>query len=146
MSRIVPEFTDEQRIQLVSEARALLGREFRHQGRRESAMDCIGLVAICVSKVLGYEVKARTDYGRLPAQRKLEEGLTDHFGPSLGLIPSPGDVVSMEWYLEPNHVGIVSPHPEYGVGIIHCYLNSKRVIEHGMDRLWRSRITGVYRP
>lgn len=153
MSRILPEFTDEQRIAFVANARTMLGRPFRHQGRTLAGMDCIGFLGLCVARTLGIGLKPRSDYGRLPAQQKLERELTAHLGVplALGALPrefalQPAQVVTCTWYENPSHVAIVVPHPDYGVGLIHSYLNAQKVVEHGVDAVWRSRIIGVWQP
>lgn len=156
MDRIIPPLSDDEKAQVIAAARALLtvvnGRAvpFRHQGRTLRGIDCIGVLAAAFG-VLGYPIEDRTDYGRLPADRKLSASLELHFGPPVqrGPVPAdvlqPCDVVAMAWGSENTHVGLVVPHP-HGVGLVHAYLSAQRVIEHRIDDLWRSRITEVYRP
>lgn len=153
MTRIVPAFTDEQKAAFIAAARTMLGRPFRHQGRTLDGMDCIGFLGLSVVAASGIALKPRTDYGRLPAHKKLERELTAHLGEPLvlGRLPSsfelqPAQVVTSAWEVESNHVAIVVPHPERGVGLIHCYAGQKKVVEHGIDPIWRARITGVWSP
>ena len=147
--RLVPEFTDEQRVLFVAAARSLLtangGRpvRFRHQGRTLRGLDCIGACVWSV-RALGVDIKDRTNYGRLPANRKLAEALEENFGPPVqGL--KPADIVSMSWGAEESHVAIVTQQPER-LGLIHCYRSAGHVIEHGLTDEIRSLITAAYRP
>lgn len=153
MSRIIPELTDEQRLALIAAARSMLGRPFLHQGRTLRGMDCIGLLALAFAQATGIVLKPRTDYGRLPAHKKLESELTAHMGARVASGPlaasfelKPAQVVTCKWEVEANHVAIVTPHPDRGVGLIHCYYARQKVVEHGLDSVWRSRITGVWQP
>lgn len=156
MDRIIPPLNDTQKVMVMAAARALLTVAnggpvpFRHQGRTIRGIDCIGVLAAAFG-VLGYPIEDRTDYGRLPADRKLSASLQLHFGEPVLRAPvaagalQPCDVVTMAWGAENSHVGLVVPHP-HGVGLVHAYLSAQRVIEHRIDDLWRSRITEVYRP
>lgn len=144
MNRIIPPLTEEQRAALIAAARSFLGAPFRHQGRRPKAMDCIGLLGLSFTAI-GFPITPRTDYGRLPAHKKLQKELAAHLGEPVAGPPLPGDVVSMKWSGDENHVAIVTPHPERAFGLIHSYADAQRVIEHGADALWTDRITGIYR-
>ncbi len=145
MSRIILKLTHDERIAFIAAARAMLGAPFRHQGRTRQGMDCLGFVYLALVAI-GKRPNNRTDYGRLPANLKLEQGLLDHLGPPISKRDIlAGDVVSMSWADVDCHVGIVTPHRAYGIGLIHCYLNNQRVVEHGIDATWLNYITGVYR-
>jgi len=160
MERIVPPLTDEQRVALVSAAREMLtaapgGKavKFRHQGRTLNGFDCVGMAVLCFQK-LGIEVDDRIDYGRLPNRNRLEEVLIAHFGDPVQVRPRlvyedllPGDLVSMTWGDEDNHVGLVGDYPIAGhVSIIHCYARKGRVVEHRLDPVYFALVTSVYRP
>jgi cell wall-associated NlpC family hydrolase len=143
MSRLIEPLTADERLGLIAAARSFMGAPFRHQGRTAEGMDCIGLLGLSFA-LIGKLLRDRTDYGRIPAHKKLQRELAEHFGPPVPGDPVPGDVVSLAWAGEPCHVAIVTPHPDRGIGLIHCYLHSQRVIEHGIDPKWRSRICGRY--
>jgi len=144
MSRMIESLSADERQALIAAARSFLSVPFRHQGRTVQGIDCIGLLVLSFA-VIGKPLSNRIDYGRTPSNAKLEVSLVEHFGPAIAGEPEPGDVVSMRWGGEVCHVGIVTPHPDRGIGLIHCYLSSQRVIEHGIDSIWRHRIVGVYR-
>lgn len=136
--------------ELVSAARTFLGAEWAHQGRRSWRMDCIGLIVLSFAAI-GRNLRDRTDYGLRPSQKKLRTELFQHFGEPVDSM-QPGDIVTLRWTGEENHVAIVTDHPE-GLGLIHCWRNSPgepsgggRVVEHRLDNYWRSRIVEVFRP
>lgn len=153
--RLIPELDDYERAHVIAVARSLLTAHkggpvpFRHQGRTLRGLDCIGVLAYAFGS-LGYPIEDRIDYGRLPADRKLAASLSDHFGQPIAKSPRmeqlrPCDVVTMSWGAEECHVALVVDHP-HGVGMVHAYASSKRVIEHRIDDLVLSRIHSVFRP
>lgn len=133
---------------LVTAARSFLGASWAHQGRRPDRMDCIGLLVLSM-KAIGVTLKDRTDYGRVPSQRKLRGELVSHFGDPVDTI-QPGDIVTIMFYRQEHHLAIVTDHPE-GLGLIHCWASvpgcpGGKVVEHRLDDGWRSRIVEVFRP
>jgi len=53
-----------------------------------------------------------------------------------------GDVLLMRFNAGPQHFGFLSARePDY---MIHAYAGARRVVEHGIDTVWRSRIVGAY--
>lgn len=152
MTRLTEPLNDEEKVALVAAARSFIGVPFRHQGRTINGMDCIGHLVLSFAAI-NKPLRNRVDYGRLPANAKLEAALSLHFGPPVAGPPQPADVVVLAWEDDPRyvglpcHVGIVAPHPEprIGISLIHCYAISGRVIEHGFSADWLSRVVGVYR-
>lgn len=158
--RVVPPLSDDQKSEVIAAARTLLTARkhalyrfqavpFRHQGRTLRGMDCIGVLVYAFGKA-GFVLNDRTDYGRLPANRKLAASMVEHFGEAL---PGPyrmedlrpGDLVTMSWGAEECHVALIVDHP-YGIGMLHAYNSAQRVVEHRVDDLVLKRITAVYRP
>lgn len=136
---------------LYEAARTFASAKWRHQGRRPDFMDCLGLVVLSL-RLMGRLVGDRTDYGRTPHNQRLRAGLIAEFGEPVPLSQlEPGMIVTMKWSGEENHVAIVSPHPDYGLGLIHCYSFAPggapcgRVIEHGLSDDWRARIVEAWR-
>ena len=124
---------------IVAEARKWLGTPFHHQGRvMGHGVDCAGLVA-CVGKALGLTCFDATGYGRSPDPRAMGGILARE----LVGIPVPearlGDVLWMAFDKEPQHVAIVTD-----VGIIHATSAIGRVVEHGVNEIWRRRIRGAF--
>ena len=148
MTRLIEPLSADERLALIAAARSFLGVPFRHQGRTVKGMDCIGLIVLAFAAI-GKPLRNRSDYGRLPANAKLDRELLEHFGEGFApdyLEPQPGDVVSMTWAKEAAHVAIITPHPDRRIGLIHSSRDFDRVVEHGIDADWRSRIVKVYRP
>lgn len=142
--RIIPPLSEEQKVAFIAAARSYMGVKFRHQGRTRRGVDCVGHVVLSLRDI-GLSPNDRTNYGILPYEKQLEAVLRDHFGPPVAGAPQPADVVLMKWAGEVCHTGIITPHPDYGIGIVHCYLSSQKVVEHGIDDTWRRRIVEVYR-
>lgn len=143
---------------IVAEARTWLGTRFHHQGRvRKTAThpggcDCIGLVVGVVrdlqipSKQSGkflhqYDYK---NYSRLPDGKLFREMLEKY----LTEIPidetQPGDVLLFRFEKDPQHIAIVSDYKHGGLGLIHCYASSRKVVEHVLDDGWRNRMVAAF--
>lgn len=133
------------REQIVAEAREWLGTRWQHQASVKGlAADCIGLVR-GVALNLGLlndpeQLRPWMDYGRIPDGAKLRQGLDRFMQPVDPAQSMLGDVLLMRFERQPQHVAIVTD-----VGIIHAYAAARRVVEHGLDAQWRSRIVGAYR-
>ncbi|GAB3388085.1 C40 family peptidase [Lysobacter fragariae] len=133
-------------------ARTFMGAKWRHQGRRPDAMDCLGLVVLSL-RLMGVDVhQDRIDYGRTPHNKRLRAGIIAQLGQPVPIAElEPGMIVTMKWTGEENHVAIVTPHPDYGLGLIHCYSFAPggaacgRVIEHGLSDDWRALIVEAWR-
>lgn len=144
--------------EIVRAARGWVGTHFHHQGRLKASMghgggcDCLGLL-VGVAKEL--ELKDQKGnplsqwdergYGHLPDGRKMRlifEFLFNEVPPET---MREGDLLLMRFERSPQHVAIVSRHPEGGWGIIHALASARKVVEHRLDEIWRSRIVAVYR-
>ncbi len=130
--------------QVEQKAREYVATRWHHQGRVKGVgVDCIGLV-ICVASDLGLGDFSAEGYGRLPTGGRLRAGLTDAFDTVAIADMQPGDVVLMRFAGEPQHVAILS---DMGgrLGMIHAHAAMRKVVEHGLDDVWRSRIVAVFR-
>ncbi len=121
-------------------ARRCVGSPFRHQGRNPAfGLDCVGLI-VYVAKMLGLTGFDHLDYRKIPVR-----GAVSSHAHSAGFLRrlksdmQPGNVVILGFgkYLE--HVAIVSDR-----GIIHACEKYGRVVEHGLNDEWRSRIISVH--
>lgn len=137
----------------IAAARSRLGCRWKHQARGPVFFDCSGLAAESLRDAGHEPAQDRTDYGRIAYAKRLRAGLIAEFGEPLP--PGdlrPGDIVTLRWVGEENHVAIVTDHAERGLGLIHCYAvapggrRGGRVVEHGMDDAWRARIVEAWRP
>lgn len=133
---------------IITEARRWLDTPFHHQGRVKGVgCDCIGLV-LGVAGTL--EMKSRRGgllkacdekaYGRLPDGEKLQSLLAQHLHEIPTTAVEPGDVLLFRFDHNPQHVGLVSDR-----GIIHCYMQARRVVEHRLDEVWQARVVAAYR-
>ena len=132
-------FTDEERAAFLRHALSLLGVPWRHQGRTERGIDCAGVPWWCMAKVRSV-AKPRTDYGRLPHNNKLREELIRYLGEPVPGLPQPGDIATLKWSGEENHVVVVVPHHERPFGFLHASNSDGKVVQHGADAQWRHRI------
>jgi cell wall-associated NlpC family hydrolase len=146
--------TDTERALVIVEARALLGVAWKHKGRTERGLDCLGLIWLALVRALAVSrqaalIKPRNDYGRTPFNGHLRAGLIEWLGPPIKTAPKPGDIITMVWTGDEHHVAIVVPHPFHGLGLIHAdntAAGGPRVVEHGWDYLWDRRFVEAFRP
>jgi NlpC/P60 family putative phage cell wall peptidase len=135
------------RAEIVEEARRWINTRWRHQAcLRGVACDCLGLI-VGVAKQCGIaEADAwRADplcngYGRQPDPNAVRTVCARYLDPVA--VALPGDVLVMSFVREPQHFAILSClEPRR---MIHSYAQARRVVEHGVDELWRSRIVRAY--
>ncbi|WP_202844809.1 hypothetical protein [Luteimonas saliphila] len=141
-------FTDEERLAAIAAARALLGVRWGHHGRGRR-LDCLGMVHAAACAVRPAIPALPTDYGRTPYGGTLRSRMCQWLGDPVQREPRPGDVVSWTLAGEENHVGLITDHRDYGIGLIHCYARTAggsggKVIEHGIDAKERRRIVEVW--
>lgn len=125
---------------VLAAARATLGTPYVHQGRINGmALDCIGVAQFIAAslKLPHFDQRA---YPMAPYQGLLEAVLDAQ--PCLRRVydRKPGDLLLMRFTDDPQHIAVFT-----GDGIIHCYRNSGRVVEHVLDAAWEARIVRMYR-
>jgi cell wall-associated NlpC family hydrolase len=123
---------------IVDESRKWLQTRWVHQGRSRAGVDCVGLV-IRVAHALNLSTFDTADYSRQPDPARMRALLAEHMEPVPIGSAQPGDVLLMRFEREPQHVAIVTD-----LGIIHAYAQVRRVVEHRLDSIWKSRIVGAY--
>lgn len=149
MARLIAPLSAAERTGLIAAARSYLDTPFRHRGRSERGVDCLGLVVVSM-RAIGREMADREGYGRDPTSDfgAMREAARMHFGApsyfkgqSLSLL-QPGDVVLMQWQQQPNHVAIVTDYPYGGLAVIHSQADKSvgRVVEHRLAGPWPERI------
>lgn len=126
-------------------AREYLGTPFRHRGRTETGLDCLGLLVI-VAQRQGLTVFDKKVYGREPWKDGLREGLVENCGPPIDEDLAPDQILLMQLHADegPAHVALVAPH-EYGIGMIHTWAAAGKVVEHRMDDRLKKMIVEVFR-
>ena len=58
--------------------------------------------------------------------------------------PRPGSIALLRFEKEPTHLAIFGDHPLHGLSLIHSYVMARKVVEHGFDSVWRSRLIASY--
>lgn len=136
-------------VDILAAAQSELGTPFRHQGRTPGgALDCAGLV-IVVAEKLGADYVDQQGYSRYPSDGLLESALDAQ--PCLRRVAlvdmQPGDVLLMRFNSDPQHLAIFAGRSDVyqAEGIIHAWLQARKVCEHVLTDEWRSRIVRVYR-
>jgi cell wall-associated NlpC family hydrolase len=121
---------------IVDTARKYLGVRYKHQGRNEFGLDCLGLV-VRVAHDLGLSDEDSNDYGRVPDGRRLMREMDARLDPVQ--TAQPGDVLLMRFEQNPQHLAIVTDR-----GIIHSYAQVRQVVEHRLDAAWSARVVRSY--
>lgn len=123
---------------------------FQHQARLKGvATDCVGLVlgvafnAGVPNAAAAIHDPACGNYARSPDPATLLmlcEKYLDRIAVSR---IQPGDVLMMRFEDEPQHFAIVTAVDP--LAIVHAHATVRRVVEHRVDALWRSRLVGAWR-
>lgn len=133
-------------------ARSWLNTKFHYGGRIKinkinyGGIDCIGLIM-----KVGEEINSRyndkniisldkTNYSKYPNNFEMKEFLDTYFIKISKNQLKVGDIVYMNFNNNLEHVAIVS-----NIGIIHCYVEAKKVVENTINEYWYNKIKGFYR-
>lgn len=127
-------------------ARSFVGAKWRHRGRSERAMDCLGLLFLSAVRV-GQDWQDVKGYGREPWDNQLATELERRFG-----APVPrdkiqvGDILLIRWReSEPSHVGVAGLHPDGGLTIVHVH-TLLGCVEQSLRGPILSVVVAAYRP
>lgn len=140
---------------LVAAARKYVGVPFRHMGRTEHALDCIGLGKLAL-RDCGFDPFVPRYYPREPHEDLLMKYLRDALGePILQGAEArdesklePGDVGVFNFRDEPHHIALIGDAPYAGsLTLIHADSSPgmRRVVEHRLDTWWLERLRYVFR-
>ncbi len=137
---------------IIAQARTWIGTPYHHQARLKGVgCDCLGLVVGVAS-----ELKLTDETGKLLSSfdqtnySTQPDGqlLTGKLQALLNEIPiadkAPGDLALFKIDGNPQHMGLLSDF-EGGIGVIHSYVSSGKVVEHRLDKKWEQRIVKVFR-
>ncbi|MDE3017062.1 MAG: C40 family peptidase [Pseudomonadota bacterium] len=136
---------------IIEQARTWLGTPYHHQARLKGVgCDCLGLV-VGVADELGLTHRDgrllrsfdETDYSHQPDGARLTAMLQSVLDEIPKEEAEPGDLVLFSIEGNPQHVGLLTDYE--GLGVIHCYAPSRKVVEHRLDKKWQSRIVKVFR-
>ena len=125
------------RADIVMEARRWIGTRYKHQGRSTAGIDCAGLI-IKVAHNLGLSTHDETNYARRPDGYAMLRSLNGN-AVRVNRPCKPGDIILLSFQDYPQHLAIVSD-----TGMIHSYALARKVVEHGLDDVWRKRIIHAY--
>ena len=136
---------------IVNQARTWLGTPYHHQARLKGVgCDCLGLV-VGVAGELGLTRSDgaplisfdETDYSRQPDGARLTTMLQSVLDEIPKADAAPGDLALFTIEGNPQHVGLLTDYE--GLGVIHSYAPSRKVVEHRLDKKWQQRIIKVFR-
>ena len=128
---------------IVTAARQYLGTPWRHLGRTDRGVDCIGLVILAAQRI-GIDVADPAPYDRAPQGTRLLRGIERH-ALRVGT-PEPGDVLLFRMGLYGGHVAIATRHRAYGCpGVLHAYAPHRHVVEQPMEPEFQRALLAVIR-
>lgn len=131
------------RAQVVECARSWIGTPWKHQQRlKGEACDCAGLVIGVGAEVFGIRAQI-PPYGHTPHNGMLEKIVSEHMVRKHVSRMLPGDVLLLSWEREPHHMAIVSDI-DGALGIVHAWVDMRKIVEHVIDDQWRARIRAVF--
>ena len=132
--------------EIIKYARRWIGTPYVHQGRQLGlGCDCAGFL-IGIGNQFGYEPQDMQGYSPIPRMGELKALI----GRQLKQIKveqiEPGDIVLMDFFKggNPHHIGLITDY-QGGLGIIHCYQNVGKVVEHALNDKWREKIKIAFR-
>jgi NlpC/P60 family putative phage cell wall peptidase len=138
---------------IVAAARTWRGTPFHHQGRKKGVgCDCLGMFIgmadelDLVSPESGERLANldNLDYSSQPNSWRLVDGLKRHLKEVSISDLQPGDLILMDVYDNPQHVGIVTDYRGSSLGLLHS-LFGQGVVEQRLDDKWHKRIRSVFR-
>ena len=131
------------RERIVAEARKYIGVTFRHRGRSEKALDCVGLLYIVFQKTVGVG-NDFLDYPAQPTSAFCFFKIRDYGKRIVGEDAGPGDVILMHFAGVSTHFGILT-----STGVIHANRYAGKVTEHSINSLEKAigpgRIVAYFR-
>ena len=139
-------------VDIVAHARGWLGTPFHHQARlKHVGCDCLGLI-VGVVDTLGLEdangkklaAYDEVTYSREPDGAYLTAKLTGLLDEVPAAEARAGDLALFRIRENPQHLAILTDY-EGGLGMIHSFAPSRRVVEHRLDDEWKSKIIKVFR-
>jgi cell wall-associated NlpC family hydrolase len=133
---------------IVSAAQGYIGVPFKHAGRSQWGLDCVGLL-IAIGNDLGMmDGYDYTSYGRHIDTNRLREEIERFCAPlhretatQAASAWEMGDILLFEFRRSPQHVGILSGASRF----VHACLSTKRVVEVRLDASWREHLVDVFR-
>lgn len=137
---------------IVLQARTWIGTPFHHQARlKGKGCDCLGLIVGVVDE-LGLKDSTgkllasydEVTYSKEPDGTYLIQKLTGLLEEVPVAEACAGDLALFKVRENPQHLAILTDY-EGMIGMIHCYAQARRVVEHRLDDDWKSRLIKVFR-
>jgi cell wall-associated NlpC family hydrolase len=128
----------DKRYEIINCARSFLGVKFKHQGRTNRGLDCIGLI-IAVGNQCNVLEGNYTQYGPIPDGKSFIHELRKYFVRIQKENLQIGDIMSFSLPKYPCHVGIFTDK-----GIIHSINTRGGVVEHTLSHEMRCKMRDVY--
>jgi len=138
--------------EIILQARTWLNTPFVHQGRvKNQGCDCLGLI-LGVGRELGVKIGTKPieefdeiSYSMQPDGKILKKKLDEILVQKKKHEAKPGDIFLMNFGSNPQHLGFISDYPSNpAFGIIHCYSQVGKVVEHRLNDFWFSKIETIY--
>ena len=137
---------------IVCHARSWLNTPFHHQARLKGVgCDCLGLIVGVVDEMGLKDASGvllssydEVTYSREPDGAYLTQKLTGLLEEVPIADARAGDLALFKVRENPQHLAILTNY-EGGLGMIHSFAPSRRVVEHRLDDEWQSRLIKVFR-
>lgn len=133
-------------------AKSWLGTKFHYTGRikknefNDGGIDCIGLI-IKIGEEIGSTFNGKNigiydylSYSRYPNFGEMQQFLDKYFVKITKKQARIGDLIYFNFSNKLEHIAIMSD-----VGIIHCYIEAKSVVEHHLNEYWNEKVIEFYR-
>jgi len=156
-------FTPIKRADLIAAARKFRGAPFVHQGRGRAGVDCLGLLLVagraCNPGIDAYWRELALAEGRpmlksgnpiddpryeiAPNAAEMKEWLDYVAVRKVGLVPTPGDILTFSFNLNPAYLGFAT-EVQGRPYVLAAFSTAKMVTERSLTGHFRASLRGVY--
>ena len=132
--------------EIVQAAKNLVGMKYRHQGRGQGSIDCVG-VPIYITHELGLSAWDTTDYGPRPALQKFNQLIAESGATRIPITAlSHGDMAQISWEgSAPVHVGIIEIDEQGQMWVIHAFMMHRQVTREPVSDKMQRSFTAAWR-
>jgi hypothetical protein len=133
--------TDDQRMQIITEAKSWIGVKFKKGGRDRIGIDCVGLL-VNIGRELGFDIQDTIEYSFHPEPAKFVNmvyGQTDIADPNNLRI---GNLLLFRQSVFPMHTGILSKDHYGRLSVINANALERKVVEQPLSA-WQREIIAV---
>lgn len=132
--------------EIVRVANTLVGMRYRHQGRGNGAIDCVG-VPIYIARELGLSTWDTKDYGPRPALHEFNRLIVKTGATRIPMKDlSHGDMVQISWEgTAPVHVGIIEVDERGQRWVIHAFMLHRKVTREVVDKKMSDSFVAAWR-